>query len=477
MVKSILTVFIILSFSSTLFAQIAAKLATTKADVQNFLGTTNAKLVFENDGFIYFVDYNDATPTIKKLNNSTGGVLPSLSPDGNYVVYATGVSSDGKNGAGKVYVIELKETASPILISDPGFEPRFVQNPSSAYEIIYTTQGGSNLYNGIGKTVKKTFNGTAPGTEQTVFDGGGYVGGISWDNRYLATGFEEGRMMDLQDPQKKSVRIHQLTFKNKITLKDTIGLPQVCNSSITSSRKHTNVMMYIDFKFNSKYFHETINNGVLWKLHEIIFVSDYNNNLIKWIPPPNVPANDAQGGLDFVQWDDPEWSNHPYFSTAGLFVDRSWDTLGSWQHPVKRERIYAINLKEMKLLKLVTTTDTSFASKINMQWPWLWIEIPTNFTEEAGWLDPPSNLEWPFKNKQQDNRYNIRFELDQLIADIPISRVAIYNTAGTMVKEIIPEQITSSIQLPNLETFGEGMYYFRVEAENSAVILSRVIVR
>ncbi|MFC1584190.1 hypothetical protein ACFL5V_01440 [Fibrobacterota bacterium] len=373
------------------------KLAATGEEVRQFLGVSAAKLVFEEGGSLFFVDFSSDAPEIQKINNADGAVVPCISPDGNWVTYAKGVTSEGEGGNGSVWICELSPDAVPIQVAAPGFEPRFVQD-AAELTVIYVTEGGSNLQYGIGKTVKRTVTNGVPGPEVDVFTGGGYVGGLSWDNQYLSTGFQEGWMANVTTSV--PVQVHELSFQAQDTaFSDSMISIQVCNSSISSSRIYTNTMMYIDFGFkNSSYSHGTLSGGQNWDIHEFIFISDYDKKGYKFLKPPPLPTGTNPGDVITYLWDDPEWSNHPYFAVTNLTLDRIFQEGGSWEHNIRNEQMYLMDLKnsgqtDVAALKVVEITETpSLSARTNLQWPWLWVEVPAGFVEEPGWMGAPFDL-------------------------------------------------------------------------------------
>jgi hypothetical protein len=445
------------------YAQINAQLTASRQEVLDFLGASSAKVIFENNGFLYYIDYSAVSPQITQLSNTAGGILPSISPDGNWIVFANGVISDGRGGSGSVWISELSPDAIPILAADPGFEPRFIQNSGGNLDVIYTTEGGANLYDAKGKTVKKSIINLVPDVAATdVFTGGGYVGGLSWDNRYLATGYQEGRMVDLQDPNLESKKIHQLEFTNTTTGADTIIGLQVCNISISSSRTFTGAMMYIDFGFRqSNYMHGRIAGGALWGIHNIIFISNYNNEVIRFFEIPSLETGSNSGDISEYHWDDPEWSNHPYYAAANLEVDRIFEQADGWEHVKKHEQVYLINIKDSTYMKVMESTEGgSFTAQTDLQWPWLWIDVPAGFEEEGGWLTAATKK--PIMKKEDQIGFYICNHT--VFSDSPMSKLSVLDITGTLIKVIsFNEKNVFSVKLTDNIIARRGIYILKAQ--------------
>jgi len=490
----ILSILLIAGIYSNALAQLSAGLVASKSEAAAFFGTGNVKVVFQNgkigsgSDFLYYIDYSAATPSIKKLGGSLAGILPSISPDGNYVVYSTGTKTDGSIGFSKVWVSEITETATPLLVSDLGFEPRFVQN-AAKMTVIYVTEGGSDLWDGLGTTVKREIDGSTVGAEQVIYNGGGFVAGMSYDEKYLATGFTEGRMLDLGNSNTLSTRIHSLNLKSTTGGADKIFNLQVCNTSISSSRisAYAGSMMYIDFGFtNVNYYHPIINNGKNWALHQLVYISDFQNRLLKWIDVPGITLGNGPGDVLVSHWDDPEWSNHPYYGIGNLQNDRSYvesvnpndvtDT--NWVNSSNHEYIFAFNIKAGTSIELVKTNDTTITSTVNIQWPWVWVEVSGGFTEEAGWLDPLTvSLENSGGSIKMADRNKFFVSENILYAPDNISKVAIYNGAGNNLDNILSDKKAHNLGLPVFEHYKSGIYFLKISTEMGDFLLTHLVIK
>jgi hypothetical protein len=409
------------------YAQINAQLTASRQEVLDFLGASSAKVIFENNGFLYYIDYSAVSPQITQLSNTAGGILPSISPDGNWIVFANGVISDGRGGSGSVWISELSPDAIPILAADPGFEPRFIQNSGGNLDVIYTTEGGANLYDAKGKTVKKSIINLVPDVAATdVFTG-----------------------------------VHQLEFTNTTTGADTIIGLQVCNISISSSRTFTGAMMYIDFGFRqSNYMHGRIAGGALWGIHNIIFISNYNNEVIRFFEIPSLETGSNSGDISEYHWDDPEWSNHPYYAAANLEVDRIFEQADGWEHVKKHEQVYLINIKDSTYMKVMESTEGgSFTAQTDLQWPWLWIDVSAGFEEESGWMTALG--EKPVTRGEQ-----IAFFIcnHTVFSDSPMSKLSVLDITGTLIKVIsFNEKNVFSVKLTDNIIARRGIYILKAQ--------------
>jgi hypothetical protein len=85
-------------------------------------------------------------------------------------------------------------------------------------------------------------------------------------------------------------------------------------------------------------------------------------------------------------WEYPEWSNHPYYAAAALYVQRVFAGDETWKTTDNFEALYLVDLKDSLFVRLLETTDTSLASTISMESPFLWVEKTPDFKEDSTWL-------------------------------------------------------------------------------------------
>jgi hypothetical protein len=295
---------------------------------------------------------------------------------------------------------ELAIDGSPIKIADTGYVPRFVQNTSAdTPEILYSTSLSCPLqvcYTD-GQTLKKKIINKIAQQAEVVFDKGSYYGGLSWDNRYLSTAWPGGTnafMLDLQNGAGVPQGIHTMRVKKTGTDADTFVTVGACNISRSASRVFTNTMLYYDFSSSAikaaNCYHPLLGT---WKEHEKLFISRYDaEDLRVYDTPadrPIVPLASANGLGEAVakEWNNPEWSNHPYYAIASLQIDRLYAIAGGgWDHTYNSESIYLVNLKDSLYIKLIESTDTSYTSAITFGYPYVWVEVAAGFQEDTMWL-------------------------------------------------------------------------------------------
>jgi len=400
------TAILILVYSITYsHEQISARITASQSQLTAACGTANVKLVFAYRNVIYFVDFSEATPRIEEIPPAMPEYFPVISPDGNWIAYQTGNNSEGpsiSSATGTVWV--QKPDGLPLKVADTAYDPNFVQNTSpDTPEIIYATSIAcpQNTCYGSGLTLKRKIVNRAGGEPalgslEVVCDKGSYYGGLSWDNRYLNTAWAGGPnafMLDMQGGVGQPRPIHTMRVKKNGTNIDTFVTIGSSNPSRSASRIFTNTMMYYDFSSSAiaaaKCFHPLLGT---WKVRQLLFISRYGaEDLRVYDTPADRPIMSpytAQGLGEAVgkEWNHPEWSNHPYFAVACLFVDRLWTVAGGWDHTINSESIYLINLKDSLYVKLIESADTSYASAITFDSPFLWVEIPAGFQEDTAWL-------------------------------------------------------------------------------------------
>lgn len=382
---------------------ISARITATQAKLDSACGTHNVKLVFMCQNSEYILDFSQANPQIQQMAGLAGSFYAVLSSDGQWVTYQTGVESDGGSSSpvkAKSWIREAAVAGTPVLVADTAFVPRFVQNTSTATpEIVYATNivcPGNICYN-QGKTLKRKIVNNMPQAAEVVCSNGSYYGGLSWDNRYLCSGWDggpNGFILDLQNTGGVPHGVHTMRVKKNGTNADTVVTIGVCNISRSASRIFTNTMLYFDFGSAAiaaaGCYHPLL--GSSWGMHEKLFVSRYDSEDLRVFDMPVdqkiISSNDANGVGEPVgkQWDFPEWSNHPYYAAASLLVDRLYQVAGNWDHVQNREAIYLVNLKDSSYIRLLESTDTSYASKTSFMYPFVNVAMPESFVEDSTWL-------------------------------------------------------------------------------------------
>jgi hypothetical protein len=375
--------------------------SATTQQVQDFIaagnGGTHAKLVYIDkttpEEKLCYIDFAEAsvTPTIHSIAAAHHPEVPVISPDGNWVVYASGEGTEAGSSLGErssVYFCRIEENAQPVLVAaDSACEPRFRQNAAGGLlTIIYPTLAPNWGWEGFGRTMQVDIDisGSTPivGAPQVLCAHGSYSGGLSWDNRYLCGGGGDIAMLDLLNGK---TRPDTLSYNNA----------QSCNASISSSRNLTDMMMFLTMGSS----HPKINGGKAWSTWQVILITNSSRELCKGFVFPTTftypietnPPSIANIDRD-ARWHHCEWSNHPYFATATLNVDRYFKVGEEYKNTNYQERIYLCNLRDSTYLEIVRADTVTYKAAQNtasgLHWPWLWVEVPSGFKESANWLKP-----------------------------------------------------------------------------------------
>jgi hypothetical protein len=386
---------------------IKAQVVVTQATLDSLCGTHNIKLVFTSGGYMYFVDFSAATtPQIQLMTGISAPYFPVISSDGRWVTYQTGSQAEGPSTSatvGKSWFRECAAAGTAVMVADSSYVPRFVQNTSAdTPEVLYSTSVACPqglCYNG-GQTLKKKVVSKVPLAAEVVYAQGSYYGGLSWDNRFLNSGWEggpNGFMLDMQDASGIPHPTHTmrtLKVKTDSLAPDTFNMIPVgtCNTSRSASHIFTNTMLYFDFGSAviraANCYHPLLGT---WKMHEKLFISRYDMEDVAVYDMPVdrsvMPIAQATGIGEVVgkQWDNPEWSNHPYFAAANLIVDRIFHPASGWQHTTKHESVYLLHLKDSAFVKLIQSTDTAITSTTEFLYPFVWVDT-AGLTEDAAWL-------------------------------------------------------------------------------------------
>ncbi|MBL8028194.1 MAG: hypothetical protein JNL74_17355 [Fibrobacteres bacterium] len=438
--------------------------ATSRESAKTFFGSDSSKLIFKSsfDNYLYFVNFSDVTPEPFKLLATKGAVLPSVSPDGNWLTYATGVAGDDASGPSKAWILRLDGNIenTPVLIDSPAHEPRFFEDATGLY-VTYSTKGGPNVYDSTSAKTKKrkVVNGNPVDSARTLVTNAGYVGGLSKDGNYLASGTLRAWMMNLTS--KVKTQLHKLTVTRAGTV-DSVITPQICNTSISQSVRYPDHMMYRDIGFTtSGYTHPII--GPTWEADKFIFISSSDNKLKRVYRIPLTKASNPVGGLvNTVQWDDMEWSTHPYFGVSGLFLRRCYAScITSGEQTSRHERIYGINLKDSVYLQLVGITDTAKTSSLDLVWPTLWVKKASTLAETT-WLEKVIPVE-EYNGKTTES---IRFisAMQTIQSPIAIKTVSLFDISGRVViKSNVNSVLRYTFNRDLTKTLAGGNYIVRVE--------------
>ncbi len=420
------------------------RICATNEQIQSFCNTRKVKVVFIFNNKIHFIDFSEDNPTITAIAATSGAVMPVISPDGAIVAYNTGISEDPPaNGTANIFVCPINENAQPTMEIQGGFVPRFVYAENDPV-LLYSTCGRPasnkvNAWDGCGKVIKKDLS---SGETTTLFEDGSYYGGLSFDGRFLASAESTPNafLLDLKNPQQGPAILHSMLVKNLETNNDERLDLQTCNPSISSSRKFTNVMMYFDFSSsaieNAGCYHPVLG---YWDIHQRIFIGRNDGAILRHYDAPQDLINEipdsemGKGEASSVNWNHPEWSNHPYYATALTYVTRLWKKT-MYERTYHNEGLYVINLKDSAYLKLVEVTDTSFTSTETFKWPWVWIETPANFSEieDPNWLAPSSSVKKRTYSKNLSAKLNIKNNLLQVDGD-QIKQIRLFSHDGRLL--------------------------------------------
>ena len=367
--------------------------SAANAEVRAFLakadGGAKAKLVFVDktgpEELLSYIDFSAEDPAIHVIKAAKAAEVPVISPDGNWVVYASGTGTEAGSAPGShssVYLVRMEESAQPVLLAaDSACEPRFVQHAEGKLAIVYGTQAPDFGWEGHGRTLKieVDISGAAPvpGTPAVLCPTGSYSGGLSYDARFLCGGGGHVAMLDLA---------------GAIPRPDTLSfaMTQSCNASISSSRVRTDAMMYLNTQGNSP----AINGGKAWGEWQTILISDSAKRLVKGYSQPAAFAHTVEtspASVSNVKWHHCEWSNHPHFAAATLNVERFFKAKSGYDNTALQERIYLLNLRDSSYLEVLRPDSVKYTGKAfdvsGLYWPWLWVDVPAGFQETAGWLD------------------------------------------------------------------------------------------
>jgi hypothetical protein len=475
-------------FSS--YAQLStARITATQGRLDTICGTHNIKVVFmcQNQG--YYIDFADPTsvPQIRRLENMTYAYFPVISSDGKWVAYQTGIEAEGPSTnpvSGKVWLRELLDLGMESKIADTGYVPRFVQNtPADTPAIVYSTSVAcpQQICYSTGQTVKRKIVNKTPLPAEAVFAGGSYYGGLSWDNRYLITGWPggpNGFMLDLQNSAAGPHAVHSMRVKKTGTGIDTFVSIGTCNISRSASRIFTNTMLYYDFGSlaltTAKCYHPLLGT---WKEHTKLFISRYDAEDLKVFDMPAdrklVSTADAAGLGEAVgkEWYFPEWSNHPYYGVASLNIDRLWLRSGSWVHTYNTESIYMVGLRDSQYVKLVESTDTSYTSTTVFKYPFIWVDMPAGFQEDSTWLAKTiwerSGVANPFRERKRFMTANA------LLSDPRVAGISLFNLSGRKIATLQP---SASLTLEKVRRLaGPGNYFIGISLRGKQQEYIRIV--
>jgi hypothetical protein len=236
-----------------------------------------------------------------------------------------------------------------------------------------------------------------------------------------------------------------MRVKKNGTAIDTFVTIGTCNVSRSASRVFTNTMLYFDFS-SAPIKAAGCNHPLLgtWKAHEKLFISRFDGEDLKTfnVPAdrPVIPVADAEGKGEAVkkEWENPEWSTHPYYAAASMMVDRLFDRSGSWEHTTNLEAVYLVDLKDSTYVKLVESTDSTFESTTTLTYPFVWVDVANNFAEDTAWL---SRTIWERASAGVISPYDRRNSFDpyvKLFKDGKLPEIFVYSVLGRKVASARP---------------------------------------
>jgi hypothetical protein len=318
---------------------------------------------------------------------------------------------------------------------------------------------------GIGKTYIveiDTTGGTAkPGPLQLFFTHGGYNGGLSWDEKYLAAGAAAIHivMMDLQSNRTLPDTVDHL-FPVNPPYETKYG-SNSCNASISTSRIFTNLVMHIDGG-SSQSSTPMANFGKPWSEWQVILIIDDKGNLKKQYPYPKVPIETLPDSTNFgnkVRWHHPEWSNHPYFACATLNAGRSYYISGSWKSNDYQERIFLIDLFRSTNHEILAPAQYLNDPGAGVYWPYLWVDVPATFQEDPNWMNTINSVKRIHTGK---NFPIVSFDGNIVQSSTPLRSVTIHSLLGQQLKTVKLAAGSRSVEVRPDSKLSRGIYFVRV---------------
>jgi len=442
-------------------------------------GTDSVKLVFIAKDSLWYIDFSEQNPRAKSIKNITGKpVTPVLSPDGNYVAYVTGVGGvpplNSSSPNSTAWIADLTGTSAPQKIADTGWSPRF-DLAAAAPTVIFSTcgktaPGSDTLWKGCGK-VKKSVIGAQQLTD--LWTGGSLFGGMSYNGEWLCTADNMPPfMLDRTNASNTPVKIHRLNWVNNKTNTDTVFAPQTCNPSISSSRIFFDAMMYLDFGTTTVQGFHAKNLGA-WSEHQRIFISRSNNSVARYFKMPAEPPvnSDPQNPGDITNktWECPRWSNHPYFASAALNIERvSSDGSATID---RKESVYLINIRDSIYTKLVSISDTTANNaSLSLEFPWLWVATPQNFEtiEDRQWLN--RSMDAAVRQRPDilsgQSGYRVFQRHGELYSSQPLIMVEFFSLNGRRIGATAPG-LQSSCRIPRNTSMGGVLFARCVFSDHS----------
>ncbi len=325
-------------------------LLSKKSDLFNFFGTAECKLVFTIEALagnrLYSVDFSDFEVDLEQVQVEDAVKGAVISPDGRWIAYGT--QYPGFSKGSHVGVTPFGDTTGALqtVVQDNAFLPYWWTDTAGLDTfLIYTTGASQNNLDRwkSEKTIKHQFRNGEFGAKSVLLDSGSYHGGLSADERFVATGYPQAYLYD----RRVSFAFPQFMSPHN-GLGDSV---QVCNVSINPGKQYPDRIMLLDFGSGAR---RSSIIGESYGLHEYIFIvqsSIYTQHVVDYYKVPH----------GYSQWQDTRYTNHPDFG-IGIAAKGSKST------------IFLINLRTKQYLPL--------AERENLRWPYLWIN-PLDLSEEV----------------------------------------------------------------------------------------------
>ena len=235
--------------------------------IKSLTGSYATKLVFRNDisGNISYLNYLDGDLSVKEITSGIDAYHPTISPDGMWVAFCTGI--EGVSGKSTLYVQSLEGDSTVQIKFNSGNAaiPRWRVLDNGDTVIVYVSDAGNNKDDASFKntsTWQVKFSNGKFSKPKKLFDGA-YHGGISEDNKLAVTGSQLLRA--------------RISGKEKVWY----NKEQACNVSFaTDGTKRT---AFLDFggKTGKAFV------GTSYAIHQRILIADSNGKLIQTIEAPS----------------------------------------------------------------------------------------------------------------------------------------------------------------------------------------------
>jgi uncharacterized protein (TIGR02171 family) len=316
-------------------------------EYRNFLGQSNAKLVFVNriTGNAAFVDFSRADEGLLEIDDSISVAHPEISPDGRYIAFSD--KAEGIIGDCAIYARDLNAIGlNRHRVTNNGCIPRWWKDSETRKNYLIFPESASPNSDPewlSRSTFKQAMLGNFPiGMADNLALGGEFNGGFSQDLSFFASGYTRLKVWNHGESK--------VLFSSPENGKGPDGSNQVCNVSVSPDNHKQ--LLFIDFGYSGK---STLIDSS-YGIHEYLFISGPDGIPHTWIAPP-------EGD---VGWDFPEWSNHPDFITA-VSSDAQGDPRKVWIINVKtKEKILVVEGDVLWMPKLWMAQNLDENQQLNL---------------------------------------------------------------------------------------------------------------